>query len=117
MFSTCSGAVAAVLMLASANAQGTCSHPPPARNFTNVKYQGNWKEIAKIQTWGGAVFEQSCVCTELNIEPKADGNYRADNICRDKTPQGKVTNASGVLENENPPGRWEEVSLAASRVD
>ena len=67
-----------------------CSFPPPASNFKNQKYEGEWFEIGKIQTKGGAFFERDCVCTELNVSPKNEsiGEYYADNDCRITTTNG-----------------------------
>ncbi len=67
-----------------------------------------WYEIAKYQTAGGAYWEQDCVCTQLNVTTALDGRYLADNLCRDKTPLGKLISAVGNLYNESPPGRFKE---------
>ena len=89
--------------------QSTCSFPAPSSNFTRLAYSGEWYEIAKFQTAGGAFFEQNCVCTQLNVTFGANpDDYFAGNICRDKTPEGDLINAVGSLLNENPAGRFKE---------
>jgi apolipoprotein D and lipocalin family protein len=87
-----------------------CSFPLPAAGFTYEGYSGKWYEIGKVQTAGGAFFEKDCVCTELNISinDNKTGDGLADNDCRDKTIDGKWTNATGTLYNANPPGKWLE---------
>jgi lipocalin len=89
-----------------------CSYPAPAENFKNSNYEGKWYEIGKIQTFGGAFFEHNCVCTELNVNIKnvTSGDGIADNDCRYKTNDGKWTNVTGNLLNEdlNKPGKWLE---------
>lgn len=88
-----------------------CSFPAPASTFTYEGYSGEWFEIGKIQTKGGAFFEKDCVCTELNIKltNTSTGEASADNDCRYQTVDGKWTNMTGTLYNpSNPPGRWLE---------
>lgn len=92
-------------------AHAGCSFPPPAKGFTHEGYQGTWYEIGKIQTAGGAFFEKDCVCTELTATlEKSNGDGVVDNDCRSKSPDGKWTNVTGTLTNEDPaePGRWLE---------
>jgi apolipoprotein D and lipocalin family protein len=80
-----------------------CRSPPAAAGFTNQKYSGDWFEIGKIQTWGGAFFEKDCVCTGLTYEEQNSqtGDSKVVNFCRDKTPSGKYTNITGTLYSEN----------------
>jgi apolipoprotein D and lipocalin family protein len=86
-----------------------CRHPAPVPGFNSSQYLGTWFEIAKIQTLGGAIFESECVCTQLVIEPTEEvGVFSASNLCRKKTPQGQLVNATGTLSHEGPPGRWQE---------
>ena len=94
-------------------AKSGCSFPAPAKGFTHSKYEGKWFEVGKVQTGGGAFFERNCVCTELGITISNSPNYGdgiADNDCRDKTVDGKWTNATGTLtgEDQAAPGRWLE---------
>ena len=102
-------------------AEGTCSFPPPAANFQNSAYEGRWIEIGKIQTKGGAFFERNCVCTEINIDitDEKTGEGIADNDCRYKEVDGKWTNVTGALYNEdlNEPGRWLEQIGGGSPVN
>lgn len=99
-----------------------CSFPAPAANFKNEDYTGKWYEIGKVQTAGGAFFERKCVCTELNIAINNDPGYGdgyADNDCRKSEVDGKWTNATGALTNEDPqePGRWLETIGVGSPVN
>ena len=85
-----------------------CPVPPPAPNYVNNTYLGTWYEIGRIQTAGGAIFQQSCVCTELLVSNGTDVDLSVTNSCRDKTPQGAFINATGALVNEREPGWYEE---------
>jgi apolipoprotein D and lipocalin family protein len=90
----------------------TCVAAPPQAGFAPSDYTGVWYEIGKIQTAGGAIFESSCVCTQLIVaaaaDPVAPGDATVLNSCRDKTPQGAFINASAQLVNMAPPGHWDE---------
>ncbi|GFN82208.1 prostaglandin-h2 d-isomerase [Plakobranchus ocellatus] len=91
--------------------QAKCMSPPPSSNFTLGGYYGLWFEAGKIQTPGGAFFEKDCVCTTIEVEPKSNkttGDCTALNSCRKLKPQGKYINATGQLEDMNPPGKWKE---------
>lgn len=68
-----------------------------------------WYEIAKIQTWGGAIFEKNCVCTTLDVAGISNStDASVVNSCRNLTPTGDWINATGTLLNQSPPGHWEE---------
>ncbi len=88
----------------------TCPVPPPAPNYLNHTYEGTWYEIGRIQTAGGAIFQQSCVCTELlvNTSNTSGVDLSVTNSCRDRTPEGQYINATGALVNERLPGWYEE---------
>lgn len=109
-------ALAALSALSVANADA-CMHPRPAANFNNSAYEGTWYEIGKIQTWGGAIFESECVCTQILVSPAANASYTVVNSCRQKTPEGPYLNATGQLVNEGPAGRWDEVRRARRPVE
>ena len=100
---------------------GQCSYPEPAKGFTNEKYSGRWYEIGKIQTAGGAFFERNCVCTQIGIEitDESTGEGVADNDCRYKTVDGRWTNVTGTLYDEDlsNPGRWLEKIGSSSPVN
>jgi lipocalin len=99
---------AALALLVSAD---VCPSPPPAKDFANFSYGGTWYEIAKAQTIGGAIFESSCVCTELIVTPANDtvpSDMNVLNSCRQHTPSGSFLNASATLVLERAPGWWEE---------
>jgi apolipoprotein D and lipocalin family protein len=109
--------VLATLAAASSAALGaaqSCMAAPPQAGFAPAQYEGTWYEVGKIQTFGGAIFESSCVCTQL-IVTAAPGGAAGDaavlNSCRDKTPAGAFINASAQLVNMAPPGHWDETFL------
>ncbi len=87
-----------------------CKVPAPSSNFTLKNYEGFWYEIGKIQTKGGAFFEKDCVCTSLEVDilDMTTGDSNAVNCCRKKTPTASWTNATGLLNDMNPPGHWKE---------
>ena len=85
-----------------------CPVPPPAPDYVNHTYLGTWYEIGRIQTAGGAIFQQSCVCTELLVNNGTNVDLSVTNSCRDKTPRGNFINATGALVNEREPGWYEE---------
>lgn len=94
-----------------------CHFPAPSTNFTNEGYSGMWYEIAKYQTAGGGYFEKDCVCTELNVFTEGK-DYKVDNICRYKTPDGKVTEAVATLNPSGTSGHFKEsFSVFAPSVD
>ena len=98
----------ALALTAATVAADHCQVPKPSPNFTRDKYSGVWFEIAKFQTAGGAFFEKDCVCTQLNVTEGANNEYKADNICRYQTPEGKITSAVGNLFDESPAGHFKE---------
>lgn len=106
--------VSALLAAAAAVAQ-VCVPVPPVAPFALPDYTGTWYEIGKIQTFGGAIFESSCVCTQLIVTPAPPGGAPGDasvvNSCRDKTPAGEFINATAQLVNMGPPGHWDETFL------
>ena len=87
-----------------------CPVPPPAPNYANNTYLGTWYEIGRIQTPGGAIFQESCVCTELLVNPsnQTGVDLSVTNSCRDMTPSGAFINATAGLVNEREPGWYEE---------
>ena len=103
--------VVSALLCSGAWSSSSCRRPPPADGFTNAKYSGGpWFEIGKIQTFGGAFFEKNCVCTQLEFSETnpANGDGQVVNACRDQSPTGAWTNATGLLFNEAPVGSWQE---------
>ncbi|GFN82206.1 prostaglandin-h2 d-isomerase [Plakobranchus ocellatus] len=88
-----------------------CISPSPSSNFTLDGYYGLWFEVGKIQTFGGALLQRHCVCTTVQVAPKTNrtnGDCTAVNSCRKLKPQGQYLNATGYLENMNPPGKWKQ---------
>mmetsp|Transcript_25384 Transcript_25384/g.30085 ORF Transcript_25384/g.30085 Transcript_25384/m.30085 type:complete len:190 (-) Transcript_25384:80-649(-) len=86
-----------------------CPIPPTAANFSLERLNGTWFEIGKIQTFGGALIEGDCVCTELVYSKEDDTHASVANICNDKTPDGKLKIAnSEITEVDNNPGAFEE---------
>merc|ERR1712083_972824 len=75
-----------------------CPAPPGASAFDMQALSGTWYEVGKVQTFGGAIFEGSCVCTQLEYSPHGtDGSATVSNICRQKTPQGKLVVANATI--------------------
>merc|ERR1711997_331262 len=81
------------------NAEDRCLHPPPAENYMNSLYQGRWYEIGKIQTPGGAAFQEGTVCTiaTYDAENPENGGGSIGYSSRKETPDGSFVNATGVL--------------------
>ena len=101
------------LLSAGASAQ-SCVAAAPQAGFQPHDYEGTWFEIGKIQTFGGAIFESTCVCTQLIVAATpggAAGDATVINSCRDKTPTGAFINATGSLINMAPAGHWDETFL------
>jgi len=85
-----------------------CKNPQGAEGFVKENYIGKWYEIAKFQTAGGAYFEKNCVCTSIEVAEEKN-ILKAHNICRNLTPQGKVTEAVGTLtEDQKFPGHFKQ---------
>ena len=106
----------AVLALPGSSAQ-SCIAAAPQTDFQPKDYTGVWYEIGKVQTFGGAIFESSCVCTQLIVVPTPGGKAGDSSVlnsCRDKTPAGAFINASASLVNMAPPGHWDETFLPPS---
>lgn len=87
-----------------------CPVPPPSANFTMGALEGTWFEIGKVQTFGGALIEGDCVCTQLDYYPVDENDAYVANICRDTTPDGelKVANATISPAEGGAPGAFEE---------
>lgn len=96
--------LAVTLCVAVAAAAPQCKNPspPPARGFQLDNFFGSWYEIARIQTAGGNMIQQFCVCTELIYTPanKTGGNASdasVNNSCRFKSAAGHWLNATSYL--------------------
>jgi lipocalin len=115
MLRTLAAVLAGPLLAAVARGQ-VCVAAPPAAPFALSNYSGTWFEIGKIQTFGGAIFESSCTCTQLIVTPAAapaaaPGDATVLNSCRSQSPAGDFINATGQLVNMAPPGHWDETFL------
>jgi len=88
----------------------TCPTPPGADAFELEKLAGTWYEVGKIQTFGGAIFEGGCQCTQLEYTPKgSDGSATVSNICRNGSPTGKLVVANATISPvERQPGVFQE---------
>ncbi|CAH1789393.1 unnamed protein product [Owenia fusiformis] len=89
----------------------TCRFPAPAKGFKPSMYQGRWYEVGKIQTAGGAVFQEGCHCTYTEIEPVADnteGEQTVANFCNKYGHDGEVSTIDGKLFNMKRPGEWQQ---------
>eukprot|EP00730_Choanoeca_flexa_P015577 TRINITY_DN7183_c0_g1_i1.p1 TRINITY_DN7183_c0_g1~~TRINITY_DN7183_c0_g1_i1.p1 ORF type:complete len:212 (+),score=42.33 TRINITY_DN7183_c0_g1_i1:491-1126(+) len=102
--------VAICTTLAFAWPDKACHVPPGASNFKLTEYSGVWYEIGKIQTAGGAFFEKECVCTQLKVYPANATSATVSNVCRNKSPSGKliVANSTIVSHNDTNPARFVE---------
>lgn len=61
-------------------------------------FSGTWYEIGRIQTAGGAIFQQNCVCTQVLVgqfDNAGDGNVTYS--CREYTTKGSFLNFTGQL--------------------
>lgn len=93
----------------SEQAAAFCLNPVPQVNFSYQEYVGEWYEIGRIQTRGGAIFQEDCVCTQLTVSPLPNGtrgDLSALNSCRKKTPHGEFLNVSSSLVRMHPEGHW-----------
>eukprot|EP00093_Oithona_nana_P011947 11947.XXX_342027_340409_1 [CDS] Oithona nana genome sequencing. len=87
-----------------------CQHPPPAPNYQNSLYQGRWYEIGKIQTPGGASFQEGTVCTIATYNPdEAEvGGGAIGYSSRKETTTGDYVNATGTLTQLDAPGHFKQ---------
>merc|ERR1711884_984004 len=72
-----------------------CQHPPPAPNYKNSLYEGRWYEMGRIQTPGGAAFQEGNVCTIVTYAPN-DPDVGGGDIgysSKKETPEGRFVNA------------------------
>ena len=106
---------AALLLLAACaiatSSAAQCVYAPPQKGFIPSYYNGTWYEIGRIQTPGGAFFQQSCVCTILKPSVDASRSYNGtvNNSCRFKTPTGDGVNLISTLYDMRLPGQWMQV--------
>ncbi|KAG0712475.1 Apolipoprotein D [Chionoecetes opilio] len=87
-----------------------CVDVVPAENFVNSMYEGRWYEIGRIQTPGGAVFQQDCWCdtTDFHSDTPLVGDGRATYSCRKHGPDGKVQSATADLFHDGVPGKFKQ---------
>ncbi|XP_077986091.1 apolipoprotein D-like [Glandiceps talaboti] len=87
-----------------------CKLPKPAENFSIEKFMGTWYEIGKIQTAGGAKYQEGCYCTSLSVEQPEEGRPPTDatavNKCMWESPTGEPRLATGSLYDSGPAGHW-----------
>lgn len=81
-------------------------------------YDGTWYEIGRVQTAGGAIFQENCVCTQLIVAPAVNATAPGDSTvqlsCRQFTPAGSFENVTGALIRMSPPGHWFETFVPPS---
>ena len=83
--------------------------PPPAAEFSEQAWSGDWYEIAKYQTFGGAIFEKGCICTTLKAFFAEDNQtYKVDNMCRKNSLDAKTTHAVSTLTPDGDEGHFKE---------
>jgi len=105
----CFALVLAMLLSSSQNAAAdVCPTPPAAAAFSMDNLAGEWYEIGKVQTKGGALIEGDCVCTKLVYDPVDDEHASVANICHDTTPDGKLKVANATIEQVDEVGAFEE---------
>ncbi len=99
--------VAVMMMIVLCNSK--CIVPKPWLNFTTALYSGVWFEMARFQTLGGAIFQDDCFCTEVNVSCPDPGLLKVQNLCRRRSPIAKPTSFSGVLHPTSNVGQFKEV--------
>merc|ERR1711976_149695 len=102
--------VVLAVAVSAAVAQEICLDLPAASNFTFPGFLGTWYEIGKIQTAGGAFWQEGCVCNTMDISllDEDTGNSQANYKCRDYYPTGDETSFQGQLLDMQMPGKWEQ---------
>jgi apolipoprotein D and lipocalin family protein len=85
-----------------------CVYAAPQAQLNYTDYQGEWYEIGRIQTPGGAFFQKDCVCTMLNVSfPDQDSsNGTVDNRCRFLKPDGDMVAFKSDINQMGLPGQW-----------
>merc|ERR1719400_2925992 len=98
-----------LLLAAETTIAEKCLHPPPSENYSNQLYAGQWFEVGKYQTIGGAIFQMGTVCTEANFSPYGDvGDGDIGYSSRRDSPDGDMVNATGVLTELDTPGHFSQ---------
>jgi len=98
-----------LLLAAAITIAEKCQHPLPSGNFSNQLYAGQWFEVGKYQTIGGAIFQIGTVCTEANFSPYGDvGDGDIGYSSRRDSPDGDMVNATGVLTELDAPGHFSQ---------
>ena len=104
-------ALAAAPALASQDASN-CTAPPPSPDFDVATMNGEWFEIARIQTAGGNALQQFCACTNLDFSTDAaNGTAGAKDVlnsCRFLEPNGAWINATSYLYDKGQGAHWLE---------
>jgi len=106
---------ACLLLALVCSIEATCLHPPLPADYVNIKYQGGWYEIGRIQTPGGAFYQRNCVCDValFNFENPISGNGNVTYVCRNQTVDGVLTPISGLLIAGEIPGNFNQVLYSA----
>ncbi|CAH1781429.1 unnamed protein product [Owenia fusiformis] len=107
------GALVFTLAIAIAQSQTnpTCRFSAPASNFRPSMYQGRWYEVGKMQTAGGAFWQEGCHCTYTEIEAvpnNSEGDQNVAYFCNLDAPNGEVSAVDGLLYNMSRPGEWKQ---------
>ena len=76
----------------------SCPAPPPAANFSLANLAGDWFEIGKVQTFGGALIEGDCHCTKLAYAPTDAAHATVSNICNKGSADGTLSVANATIE-------------------
>jgi len=86
----------------------------PAANFTNNAYEGTWFEIAKYQTAGGAFLSvtASALKSKRQHSPLRRSTTARISPAATRLRMGNISNATGRLYDEAPPGKWMQKLMA-----
>ncbi|KAK7079541.1 hypothetical protein SK128_001777 [Halocaridina rubra] len=87
-----------------------CVEVSPASNYVNALYVGRWYEIGRIQTPGGASYQENCWCdtTDFTTEFLTVGDGEVTYSCRQDGPDGALQSATADLLYEGEPGHFKQ---------
>ncbi|XP_063606151.1 uncharacterized protein LOC134781068 [Penaeus indicus] len=85
-----------------------CLNPELDGTYTNELFNGTWYEIGKIQTAGGAYFQQGCMCdvTQVTLQDPVVGNGTVTYTCRKDSVDGAEESATARLIYDGTPGHF-----------
>ncbi|XP_042865045.1 uncharacterized protein LOC122248775 [Penaeus japonicus] len=85
-----------------------CLEPELDGTFTNQLFNGTWFEIGKIQTKGGAFFQEGCMCdvTQVTLKDAIVGNGTVTYTCRKYSVDATEQSATANLIYDGTPGHF-----------